>query len=274
MLSLLSRCKTPTLIAAAQIGVIGLSFGLLSSCTSTKSEVVVSVKDQKLGLYSEGKLVKRYAISTSKFGVGDKPGSNCTPLGKCEVVAKIGHGLPPGAVLKSRSWNGEVLKPDAPGRDPIVSRILWLKGLESNNKNAYKRYIYIHGTPEERTLGQPASYGCIRMGMKDVVSVFNDIGIGAKVVITKGGLPHGKKGEAVEAEVVEATALAAVDTAPADAKAAAPETGSKSKHKIDKAAPVPAVDEKIAKSRKEAPKSQKVFSATAKRPVLKSKEHS
>lgn len=274
MPNLFSRCKSPTLIAAAKIGVIGLSFGLLSSCTSTKSEVVVSVKDQKLGLYSEGKLVKRYTISTSKFGVGDKPGSNCTPLGKCEVVAKIGHGLPPGAVLKSRSWNGEVLKPDAPGRDPIVSRILWLKGLESNNKNAYKRYIYIHGTPEERTLGQPASYGCIRMGMKDVVSVFNDIGIGAQVVITKGGLPHGKKGDAVEAEVDEATALAAADKPAEDAKSTAPEGAGKSRHHMEKNAPAPEAAAKMVKASKEAPKSQKVSSATSKRPVLKSKEHS
>lgn len=164
------------------------------ACTSTpKSEVVVSVKDQKLGIYDKGQLVKQYTISTSKFGLGDRPGSCRTPLGKHEIIAKIGHGLPPGAVLKSRSWNGEVLKPNAPGRDPIVSRILWLRGMESSNRNAMNRYIYIHGTPEESRLGTPASYGCIRMGMKDVVEAFNEIGIGAKVVVTKGALPQGHK---------------------------------------------------------------------------------
>ncbi len=169
-----------------------LSSVVLVQCSGPKSEVVVSVKDQRMGIYSEGHLKKQYVVSTSKFGLGDKPGSNCTPLGKHEIIAKIGHGLPAGAVLKSRSWNGEVLKPNAPGRDPIVSRILWLRGMESSNRNAFGRYIYIHGTPEENRLGQPASYGCIRMGMKDVISVFNDLPIGSKVVITKAGLPHSK----------------------------------------------------------------------------------
>jgi lipoprotein-anchoring transpeptidase ErfK/SrfK len=94
-------------------------------------------------------------------------------------------------VLKSRNWNGEVLPPNAPGRDPIVSRILWLKGLEGQNKNAYKRFIYIHGTPEEQKLGKPASYGCIRMGMTDVIKLFEDLGIGSTVEITQKHLPRG-----------------------------------------------------------------------------------
>lgn len=191
----------------AQSGIFRLGLALvggamLCQCTSTpKSEVVVSVKDQRMGLYHEGVLQKQYVISTSKFGLGDKPNSYCTPTGKHEIIAKIGHGLPTGAVLKSRQWNGEVLKPNAPGRDPIVSRILWLRGLESDNRNAMRRFIYIHGTTEENRLGQPASYGCIRMGMKDVVDVFNDVSIGAKVVITKDHLPGGKKAHQPESEV-------------------------------------------------------------------------
>ena len=84
-----------------------------------------------------------------------------------------------------------MLKPNAPGRDPIVSRILWLKGMESSNRNAFNRFIYIHGTPEENRLGTPASYGCVRMGMKDVCELFNSVDVGAKVVITKGHLPPG-----------------------------------------------------------------------------------
>lgn len=167
--------------------------GLLSQCTSApKGDVVVSVKEQKLGIYSQGKLTKQYVISTSKFGLGDQKGSYRTPVGQHEIIAKIGQGLPAGAVLKSRRWNGEVLKPNAPGRDPIVSRILWLSGTESANKNAANRFIYIHGTTEECRLGTPASYGCVRMGMKDVVDLFNNVNIGAKVVITKGGLPRGE----------------------------------------------------------------------------------
>lgn len=168
--------------------------GLMSQCTSSapKGDLVVSVKDQRLGVYGkDGKLAKKYTVSTSKFGLGDKTGSNCTPLGTHEIVAKIGHGLPAGAVLKSRHWNGEVLKANAPGRDPIVSRILWLKGMEKTNKNAFNRFIYIHGTPEEKNLGKPASYGCVRMGMKDVVDLFNNVDIGVKVTITTGHLPRG-----------------------------------------------------------------------------------
>ena len=177
-------CVLPLLVMSTLLSV---------SCkTAPKdSEVIVSVRDQKLGIYDPGgKLIKSYKISTSKFGLGDKPGSNCTPLGKHEIIAKIGHGLPKGAVLKSRSWNGEVLSPNAPGRDPIVSRILWLKGLEGQNKNAYKRFIYIHGTPEEQKLGKPASYGCIRMSMADVIRLFEDLGIGSTVEITQKHLPR------------------------------------------------------------------------------------
>jgi hypothetical protein len=187
--------STACLLRAAACVLMG---GFFSQCTSSspKGAVVVSVKDQKLGIYStDGKLAKKYDISTSKFGLGDQKGSNRTPLGKCQIVAKIGHGLPAGAVLKSRRWNGEVLKPNAPGRDPIVSRILWLKGVESSNRNAFNRFIYIHGTPEEKNLGRPASYGCVRMGMKDVVDLFNTVNVGANVVITKNHLPRGAKEE-------------------------------------------------------------------------------
>ncbi|MDZ4403240.1 L,D-transpeptidase family protein [Prosthecobacter sp.] len=185
-----------------KVGAFVLLTGLLSQCTSSpKGDVVVSVKEQKLGIYSQGKLTKQYVISTSKFGLGDQKGSYRTPVGQHEIIAKIGQGLPAGAVLKSRRWNGEVLKPNAPGRDPIVSRILWLKGTEKATKNAANRFIYIHGTTEECRLGTPASYGCVRMGMKDVVDLFNNVNIGAKVVITKGGLPRDEKAaEAVYAD--------------------------------------------------------------------------
>lgn len=171
---------------------------LLSHCSSPSgpSQVVVSVPEQKLGFYREGKLVKSFKISTSKFGLGDRPGSCCTPLGQHEVIAKIGHGLPAGAVLKSRHWNGEVLKPNAPGRDPIVSRILWLRGLERVNRNAFNRMIYIHGTTEESRIGTPASYGCIRMKSRDVIDLFNTVPVGAKVMISDKKLPHGGQEQA------------------------------------------------------------------------------
>jgi lipoprotein-anchoring transpeptidase ErfK/SrfK len=140
--------------------------------------------------------VKAYRVSTSKFGIGAESGSYRTPLGRMEVARKIGDGQPTGMVFKSRRPTGEVLRPDAPGRDPIVSRILWLKGLETGNRNTYRRLIYIHGTPEERNLGRSSSYGCIRMGMRDVVDLYDRIGPGAEVRVMRGSLVHTPEGKA------------------------------------------------------------------------------
>ena len=115
--------------------------------------------------------------------MGDNPGSRATPLGNLEVADKIGGGLPAGAVLKSRTPTGEVLAVDAPGRDPVVTRILWLRGLDAGNQSAYDRYIYIHGTPEERNIGKPASFGCVRMRSADIIALYDEIGTGARVTI-------------------------------------------------------------------------------------------
>src|SRR4051794_37712592 len=108
----------------------GVGACLLTQCGSLggteAANVVVSGKEQKLAVYdSNGSLQQEFPISTSKYGLSDKPGKYGTPLGMLEVVAKIGHGAPPGAVFKNRHQTGEVLRPDAPGRDPIVSRIMW-----------------------------------------------------------------------------------------------------------------------------------------------------
>ena len=86
-------------------------------------------------------------------------------------------------VFKDRRPTGEILVPDAPGRDPIVTRILWLRGREAQNANAYSRYIYIHGTPEERNIGKRASFGCIRMRSRDVIQLYDIVGTGARVTI-------------------------------------------------------------------------------------------
>jgi lipoprotein-anchoring transpeptidase ErfK/SrfK len=137
--------------------------------------MIVSVREQKMVLLTDGKPVKTYKISTSKFGLGDKPGSYQTPTGHLRIAKKIGCNAQQGAVFKSRKPTGEVIRPNAPGRDPIVTRILWLKGAESENRNAYRRMIYIHGTPEERNLGRPVSYGCIRMSSRDVVDLYNRV---------------------------------------------------------------------------------------------------
>lgn len=165
----------------------------LCQCSSIQknksSRVVVSVKEQKLALYKEGKLVRKYPVSTSKFGEGDKPGSYRTPLGTMKVAKKIGGDAPRGAVFKSRRRTGEILKPNAPGRDPIVSRIIWLSGTESRNRHAYNRFIYIHGTAEEKKIGQVASYGCIRMRSRDVIHLYKKIDHGTEVEVVRGSLP-------------------------------------------------------------------------------------
>lgn len=163
----------------------------LSACSSPRGKMIVSVKDQRMLLLDEdNRPVRMYPVSTSKFGLGNRKGSNRTPLGKMTVARKIGGNLPSGAVLKSRRFTGEVLRPNAPGRDPIVSRILWLKGEEAHNRNTYRRFIYIHGTPEERMIGRPASYGCIRMRSADVIDLYNRVDAGAEIMVTTKRLPR------------------------------------------------------------------------------------
>jgi lipoprotein-anchoring transpeptidase ErfK/SrfK len=157
----------------------------LSSCVApdTRHRIVVSIPEQRLALLDNGALIATYPISTSKFAISDAPGSRGTPLGELEIAKKIGDGATLGTVFKDRRPTGEVLVPDAPGRDPIVSRILWLRGLETQNANAYGRYIYIHGTAEERNIGKRASFGCIRMRSRDVIQLYDIIGPRARVTI-------------------------------------------------------------------------------------------
>jgi lipoprotein-anchoring transpeptidase ErfK/SrfK len=158
----------------------------LTSCATQKDvqhRVVISVKDQKLAVLDRETLMAIYPVSTSKYGVGDWRGSYRTPLGELEVAQKIGEGLPPGTVFKDRRRTGEIVRVDAPGRDPIVTRIIWLRGLEWQNANAFRRDIYIHGTPEERNIGLPVSYGCVRMKSEDVIKLYDVVGAGAHVTI-------------------------------------------------------------------------------------------
>jgi len=165
-----------------------LLFGLLfTTCrvfATPDSSILISVPDQKLVVVQNGAPVAEYPISTSRYGVGDRFGSYATPIGWMQVAQKIGQGSPMGTVFKSRRPTGEVLRPNAPGRDPIVTRIMWLRGLESTTRNAYARAIYIHGTPVENMIGRPASYGCVRMRSRDVAELFSRVDIGTRVNIS------------------------------------------------------------------------------------------
>lgn len=158
--------------------------GLSAFAEDANHSVIISVPDQCMVVLENGVPIARYPVSTSKYGVGDNYGRYTTPLGTLEVAKKIGDNAPIGAVFKGRRWTGEVLRPNAWGRDPIVTRILWLRGLDNCNRNAFNRGIYIHGTPVEKLIGRPASYGCIRMRSRDVVKLYDTIGVGAKINIS------------------------------------------------------------------------------------------
>jgi lipoprotein-anchoring transpeptidase ErfK/SrfK len=182
----------------------------LASCAApdTQHHIVISTRDQKLAILDRGTLLATYPVSTSKFGLGDYLRSSRTPLGQLEVAKKIGDNAPLGAVFKDRIRTGEIVGANSPGRDPIVTRILWLRGREAQNANAFGRYIYIHGTPEERLIGTPASYGCIRMRSTDIVQLYNIVGVGAAVTIVDAPLTSAVPG------LVSGHSMSPANTAP------------------------------------------------------------
>jgi len=130
-----------------------------------------------------------YSVSSAKNGLGEVEGSFCTPTGKFKIAEKIGAGLEAGAVLVGRVATGEVfsqkLLNENPNRDWILTRILWLEGVEVHNQNTKQRYIYIHGTPDEVPMGVPNSKGCIRMHNQDIIALFNAVRVGENMVIMK-----------------------------------------------------------------------------------------
>ena len=132
---------------------------------------------------------KSYSISTAKNGIGEIEDSYCTPTGKFKIAEKIGANLEFGSVLVDRESTGEiynaVLAKKYPDRDWILTRILWLDGIEVHNLNTKNRYIYIHGSPDETPIGMPGSKGCIRMHNSDVIELFESIHTGEDVVIIK-----------------------------------------------------------------------------------------
>lgn len=154
--------------------------------------VVISPSQQKLFLYQNEELFKTYVISTAKNGLGEEKNSFKTPRGLHVIRAKIGAGAPINAIFKERRFNGEIYIPqmniDYPTRDYILTRILWLSGLEVGfnrlgNVDTMQRYIYIHGSPDERPTGIPTSRGCIRMRNQDIIEFFDFVPYGTKVLI-------------------------------------------------------------------------------------------
>lgn len=142
----------------------------------------VSIRDQRLTLKEGETPIRTYPVSTSRFGVGTEQGSMKTPTGRFRVAEKIGGDTPSGTVFQSRV----PLKPDdplPPTEDLVMSRILWLDGLDQHNANTRDRFIYIHGTKHEDKIGTPASHGCVRMRNADVVELFTLVDEGTQVLI-------------------------------------------------------------------------------------------
>ena len=156
-------------------------------------KIEISIAGQKLDLLDDAdQLVKRYRVSTAANGAGEQSGSYQTPRGEHVVRAKIGADLPPGSVFVGRRPTGEIWTPELatqfPERDWMLTRILWLSGKEPGfnrlgNVDTMRRYIYIHGTPDDQPMGVPGSHGCIRMSNADVADLFDRVPAGTPVLI-------------------------------------------------------------------------------------------
>ncbi|MBE2283998.1 MAG: L,D-transpeptidase [Prosthecobacter sp.] len=181
---------------------VPMALGLASCCqcpkpanpapTGLRQRILVSIPDQTMQTYEEGKPKRRYPVSTSRFGVGDRLHSNRTPLGRLQVVEVIGEGLPKGMRLACREPTGQIVKKNTPGCDVIVTRIVRLRGTEPCNARTYRRCIYIHGTTNEKDLKKPVSWGCVRMGSSDIIRLCKWVQPGAEVDIIQEPLPPGR----------------------------------------------------------------------------------
>lgn len=159
--------------------------------------IEISIADQQLRLLNaQGEVVASYAVSTALNGPGEQKNSGCTPRGEHVVRARIGEGAPVNSVFVGRRATGEIWSPELaaqhPGRDWILTRILWLSGRELGfnrlaDVDSMQRYIYIHGTPDDQPMGMPCSHGCVRMHNRDVVALFDAVLVGAPVYILETG---------------------------------------------------------------------------------------
>lgn len=152
----------------------------------------IGIPEQRLYLLEAGQAVAEYPVSTAKNGPGELMGSGCTPRGLHRICARIGGGAPVNAVFVGRRLTGEIYTPELaaqyPERDWILTRILWLSGLEPGRnrcgeRDTRRRYIYIHGCPDETPLGIPLSHGCIRMHNAPLVDLFERVTVGDRVLI-------------------------------------------------------------------------------------------
>jgi hypothetical protein len=155
--------------------------------------LLVSVDGQTVSLFEKGEFAKDFPCSTSRFGMGQAEGSNCTPLGLHCITEKIGAGEPAGTVFKSRQIIGHTLQPEFADAK-ITTRIMWLEGLEPGfnkefnaevNVDSHDRYIYIHGTADQNSIGKPTSCGCIHLADADLIPLFDLLPSGTLVWISE-----------------------------------------------------------------------------------------
>ncbi len=161
--------------------------------TQPQHTIEVDIPAQTLTLKdAQGKQLMRTRISTARNGAGEEMGSEKTPRGAHYIRAKIGTGLPPNTVLVSRRPTGEIYSPQLratfPNRDWILTRILWLSGLEPGknrlgNVDTMRRYVYIHGCPDEDPMGVPGSRGCVKMRNSEIIELFDRVAPGTRVII-------------------------------------------------------------------------------------------
>jgi hypothetical protein len=158
------------------------------STTPTQFALVVNIADQTVSLFEQNQFVKKFSCSTSRFGIGQIEGSNQTPLGLHRIAEKIGAGVEVGTVFKGRKVVGHVSQPEFADAK-ITTRILWLEGLEpglnrGGNVDSHARYIYIHGTADQSSIGKPASCGCIHLADADIIPLFDLLPSGTLVWIS------------------------------------------------------------------------------------------
>jgi len=174
-------------LACARLGILPTEFIFAASIATQTVSVFERDGDQSTELnFSNYKLFKKYACSNSRFGIGEIAGSNMTPRGLHRIAEKIGEGCPVGTVFKERKIVGYMLEgyPEA----LITTRIMWLEGLEpgfnrGGNVDSHDRYIYIHGTGDESTLGRPASHGCVHLAAEDLIPLYDLLPSGTLVWI-------------------------------------------------------------------------------------------
>ena len=147
-----------------------------------RTSIHISIRDQQLIVKEDETPIRNYPVSTSRFGIGTKQGSLKTPVGRFRVAEKIGEDTPAGTIFRSRVPL-KLGDPLPPTEDLVMSRILWLDGLDEHNANTRDRFIYIHGTKHEGEIGSPASCGCIRMRNADVVELFDRVDQDTPVII-------------------------------------------------------------------------------------------